>query len=256
VSREWRDPVPGGDHQDFEAQAVGWALSALEPDEAAAFGAHLAACDRCARVVEETRAVMGDLASAVPPAVPPPGLRARVAAAARATEQERLPDAAVLDIRDRRRPADRWPRRAVAGALVAAAAAVGFGVGAVVVGASGEPTAVEALLDLGPATITPVADADGREVATVVAGAETVQVVSRGIPVNDAADTTYVLWGLRGGQAQALGTFDVTDDEPELQTVADSSGDAGFSGYGISLEPGRRAPAAPTDVIATGDVGG
>ena len=121
-------------------------------------------------------------------------------------------------------------------------------------GDSGDQAAVQALLDVGRATLTPVADADGRRVGTVVAGADAVQVVTQGIPVNDPSDTTYVLWGLRDGQAQALGTFDVEGPEPQQQTVADGSGQAGFTGYGISLEPGRTAPAAPTDVVASGDV--
>jgi anti-sigma-K factor RskA len=257
VSGERRGPVPGGDHQDLEAQAVGWALSALDPEEAASFAAHLAGCDRCARVVEETREVMAELGSAVA-VPPPPGLRTRVSQLARATEQDPPSGAALRDIRDRRRPADRRPRRTVAAVLAAAAVAavVGFGVGAVVFRDSRDPAVIQALLDVGPATVTPVADADGREVAAIVAGAEAVRVVSRGIPVNDTSDTTYVLWGLRGGEAQALGTFDVIGDEPEVQTVAGGNADAGFTGYGISLEPGRTAPPAPTDVVATGDVAG
>lgn len=253
------DGAPDGQHDQLEALAVGWALSALDPDETASFATHLATCDRCARVVEETRAVMGEMASAVPAVPPPPELRARVAAAARVTQQDPPAQGAPRPPERRRRRVPRpagppMRRTVVAAALTAVAAGVlGFGVGAVRLGNSGDQPVVAALLDLGPTVVTPVADEDGRQVAAVVAGRDGVQVLTRGLAVNDPAETTYVLWGFRDGRAGALGTFDVSEPEPQLQTVAAGSGDAGFTGYGISLEPGRNAPAAPTDVVATGD---
>ena len=49
----------------------------------------------------------------------------------------------------------------------------------------------------------------GRTVATVVARGDEMQVVADGLSVNDADATTYVVWGMRGGGAGPLGTFDV-----------------------------------------------
>jgi anti-sigma-K factor RskA len=114
---------------------------------------------------------------------------------------------------------------------------------------------VRALLDPGTATITAVADEDGRAVATVLAREDAVQVVTHGIAANDSSDTTYVLWGIRDGSPRALGTFDVDDAQGDLEVFAGAgTPPAAFSAYGISLEPGRAAPAAPTDVVAMGEV--
>jgi len=80
-------------------------------------------------------------------------------------------------------------------------------------------------------------------------------VVSHGLTVNDAARTTYVLWGLGGSAPVPLGTFDVA--RPEMDVRAVGSGQTGlgaFSGFGISLERGRQAPPQPTVVVATGEV--
>jgi hypothetical protein len=62
-----------------------------------------------------------------------------------------------------------------------------------------------------------------------------------------------VLWGIREQTPTALGTFDVQDAQPALQTFG-VPGPAGYSAYGISLEPGRTAPPAPSDVVASGAV--
>lgn len=60
-------------------QAALFALGALEPAEHQAFAAHLdAGCAACAAEVASFTSLMGDLALAASPAVPPPGLRTRV----------------------------------------------------------------------------------------------------------------------------------------------------------------------------------
>ena len=61
-------------HETFDDAAAGWALGALEPDDAARFEAHLReGCAQCERTLEEYRdvlvAVAGDLSEAPPPRV-------------------------------------------------------------------------------------------------------------------------------------------------------------------------------------------
>jgi hypothetical protein len=114
---------------------------------------------------------------------------------------------------------------------------------------------MQELLTPGQATIAPVADEAGTALATVVARDGEIQVITHGLRVNDTADSVYVVWGMRSDTPVALGTFDVVHTQMDLRTVGSTlTGLDDFSGYGISLEPGRRAPAAPTEVVATGEV--
>lgn len=158
-----------------------------------------------------------------------------------------------------------WRRRLpvlVAGA--AAAALLGLGAWNVALNAAREQaqaTATEqshivhALLAPGQATIAPVSDHDGHAVATVVARHGQIQIVTWGLSENDPQTTTYVVWGMREGSPIALGTFDVVQPGMDMRTVgSDHTGLDGYSGYAISIEHGRKAPPAPTDIVANGQV--
>jgi hypothetical protein len=60
---------------------------------------------------------------------------------------------------------------------------------------------------------------------------------------------------MRGNTPVALGTFDVDRSQLELRTVG--AGQAGldqYSTFGISIESGRKAPPAPTQMVAIGEV--
>jgi hypothetical protein len=284
------------DHQPFDELAVGWALHALEPEDEAAFGAHLAGCQRCARTVAETHDVMAALAADLPPAVPSDSLRDRLRAAVEQTEQLPPPqeprqpeeppagDAGRPGIRHpafglRPPPADglRPPRaaqlpdlrpawrRVLPHALVAAAVAAILALGSWNVVLTGERDAVratateqsqmlDALLSPGRATIAPLTE-DGRTVATVVARSGQVQVLATGLPLNDPRNSTYVVWGVGGGSPVALGTFDVVSPRMDLRTVGSTAtGLDGYSTYAISREPGRQAPATPSEIVANGQV--
>jgi Anti-sigma-K factor rskA len=149
--------------------------------------------------------------------------------------------------------------------LVAAAVAaiLGLGVWNVVLAQSQEKlqstvaaqsSVMNALMTPGQAAIAPLSD-KGRPVATVVAHSHRVDVVAHGLSVNNAASSTYVLWGMRGNTPVPLGTFDVDRSQLELRTVG--AGQAGldqYSTFGISIEPGRKAPPAPTQMVAIGEV--
>ncbi len=286
MSQRGGGPGPDG-HELFDELAVGWALHALEPEDEGVFVGHVPGCARCARTVAETTEVMGALAADLPPAEPSEGLRERLRAAVEATEQVQ-PSAAKSPAAARPAPvaptaireasgATGFPgygsslrgeadmrspwRRVVPNALVAAAVAAVLGLGTwnVVLSdardeaaqqAAEQARVVDSLLEPGTATIAPLSS-DGRRVATVVARDTQVQVVTQGLRVNDADSQVYVVWGMTGDGAVAVGTFDVVRSQTDVQTVGSTStGLDDFGGYAISIEPGREAPAEPSVIVA------
>ena len=288
-----RDPRRG-EHETFDELAVGWALHALEPEDEERFAAHLPTCPRCRQTVRETSDVMGALAGDPPLVDPPERLRERLHAAVEETEQqprpargdERTPPVPPA-VPDRPAPVYRFEppasgahrapfpvdagdprsswRRVLPNALVAAAVAAILALGTwnVVLSSAREEAQaavaeqaelVDALLTPGRATIAPLT-ADGATVATVVAREGQVQVVTQGLRPNDVQDQTYVVWGTGAGGAAALGTFDVTSPQPAVRTVVSGpSGLDAYTGYAVSLEPGRSAPPEPSDIVAQGEV--
>ena len=69
------------EHGEWDALPVGWALSALDPDDEERFAAHLPDCQLCTATVRESLHTVADLAYALPDEVPPPSLKARLMAA-------------------------------------------------------------------------------------------------------------------------------------------------------------------------------
>jgi len=269
-----RTPV---DHARYDELAVGWALRALEPEDESVFVAHLAGCARCAATVAETEEVMAALATDLPQPEPSEGLRLRIRDAVAETEQrpEPAPEVAAAApsqlparVPGPRRTAEPRPglRRLLPAGLVAAAVAaiLGLGVWNVVLSSQQEKlqatvaeqsAVMEGLLSPGRATIAPLTAPDGKPVATVVARADEVDLIMQGLAANDPRSTTYVLWSMDDGNAEALGTFDVTSSRIGMKTVGSGSTGLDQHGiYGISLEPGRKAPSLPTEVVATGQV--
>jgi anti-sigma-K factor RskA len=268
--------VPGDDHTFYDELAVGWALHALEPEDEDVFTQHLPDCGRCARTVAETSEVMAAMAADLPRTEPSPQLRDRLSAAVAETEQVRRP----VDEEPAERSATGFPRyRAVEPdepgrsalrrrlpslALVAAAVLVilGLGIWNVFLADSRDDLRatvaqqeriVNELLTPGAAKVAALSNTDGEAVATVVARPDRLDVVSYGLSANDTDSETYVVWGLQGSDATALGVFDVSGSQIELETVG--SGETGldeYAQYGISIEPGQVAPPAPTDVVAIG----
>jgi hypothetical protein len=73
--------LPAG-HDELEALAVAWAISALEPGDVYRFEQHRVGCEQCACTVAAALEVALELAHAVPDETPPPTLRRRVRDAA------------------------------------------------------------------------------------------------------------------------------------------------------------------------------
>lgn len=65
-------------HDELKHDAAAYVLDSLEPDERAAFEAHLAGCSDCAGEVRSLLAVTGALARSIPQRTPRPELRERV----------------------------------------------------------------------------------------------------------------------------------------------------------------------------------
>lgn len=258
-------------HDEFDRLAVGWALHALEPEDEDVFARHLPGCDRCARTVAESVQTMAALAAELPEVEPAPDLGALLRAAVAGAEQVPVPELPTATGFPGYRPpppSQPQPRRGnrvVASSLAAVvvAALLGFGAWAVSLAGSradleatvaAQQEIVDALLEPGRATVTRLDDGE-RRVATVVARDDRLAVVTHALPQNDPRSSVYVVWGVGDGAPTALGTFDVARSQTSLQTVG--SGQTGlddYPGYGISLEPGRSAPSAPTEVVATGEV--
>jgi hypothetical protein len=276
-----RSGGPLDDHGGFDELAVGWALHALEPEDEAAFAVHLPGCARCAETVAETTEGMAAMAADLPAAEPSAELRDRLRSAVAETDQVRRPAVpapapAVTGAEVAEEPSVVHPvgappasatwRRLLPGALVAAAfaAIVALGLWSVflnserdeaLAAAATQAEIVHALMEPGRTAIAPVSDDDGRTVATVIAREDRMQVVADGLTANDTADSVYVVWGMRDGVPDPIGTFDVVDDQMDLRTVgSDRTGLDDYSEYRISIEPGRAAPSLPTEVVAAGEV--
>ncbi|MDN5747932.1 MAG: anti-sigma factor [Pseudonocardia sp.] len=113
------------------------------------------------------------------------------------------------------------------------------------IGQLGEPGSRHALLT----------DSDtGAIVAAVLVSDGERQVYSVGLPANPA-DSTYVAWGQNpGADPVPLGAFDVDAADQGMRTIGSTAEAGKFTGYAISLEPGRVPPASPTRVVASGQV--
>ena len=249
-------------HRDL---AVGWALHALEPAEEALLGTHMPDCPACTRTVAQTEQIGATLGLSVPELIPSAELEQRVLAVTidrRAAPVEPLPPP-MQPTRPNPQPSRPGTGLLVAAAAVVLVAAV-VGLGVRVAQLSDERNqaerqvtavseAIQAVAD--PAAIrVPLVANNGGAVGMVLASQDRVAVVTTSLPGNRMADQTYVLWGLAGQVPTALAAFDVTSEVAGLHAVPTAAGTQNFTGYAVSLEPGRRTPAAPTKVLASGQV--
>jgi hypothetical protein len=115
---------------------------------------------------------------------------------------------------------------------------------------------VDVMRDAGApgAVSAPLADPGGALVGLVVDRGAGPEVLATRLGVN-GPDETYVLWALAGPAPRALGTFDVPDAGASVRSVPSSPVAGPVAGYAVSLEPGHAAPAAPTRIVASGQVG-
>jgi hypothetical protein len=312
-------------HGEWDSLAVGWAMSALDPEDEAVFLPHLADCDQCARTVAETTRTVGEMAWVVPDEAPPLDLRDRLMSAVYSEPRGGMsgsapphrpsgsgapppraappptplapagppvspqPPAPVQPVvprplADDRPPADDRPGRHAAPGpdvvvpfrrrltrdwrpLTAAAAVL-----ALVVGLGGwnlrlrgdqdqlqrrvaqREAVIQELTRPGTARIVPLDSPTGQRLATVVARANGVDVVTEALPPT-SGDSSYWVWAMNSPtdpNPQAVAGFDVTSTDLGVRAVASGrSGLDAFTTFAVSREgPGR--PTRPSRVLAIG----
>ncbi len=259
---------------DQEELAVGWAMHALEPDEEAQLRSHLPGCEMCRRTVRNTEAVTAAIGGSVDQHDPPARLRTRLMEAIEHTPQEQ-PAPVVVKVPDRQEVAEpvsldsrRRLKAKRARVLLAAAAVILVAVVTGVVGQqfgslSDQVAAQKSRTDQLEHTFRLATDPltaravlrtpDGTPMAVLLSSDNDAAVVSEEMPTNDAAAQTYVVWGTSGNSPVALATFDVVPGSPDIMLKWNKDAHA-HAGFAISLEPGRAAPAAPSVVLAAGQV--
>jgi hypothetical protein len=286
----------GGDmvnsHDEWDELAVGYALTALEPNELERFVGHLVSfCPDCDVSVHDTETVGAALGAALPVPAPSEGLRSQVLAAALAARPalpqtsadlnlfERTTSTApsisevprpvggahrvapVIDLSQRRK---RRPSGERLGWLMAAAAAVvavalGITTWSATQSSDNQRNKVDAIAAQlrAPGTVIPLKanGGNGANIVTVVAHAGSVAVVASGMD-KTPKNSTYVLWGLMTSTSRpvALGVFSVSNSSVHTAQVAADSTETyqGFRVFAVSQEPGHTPPSAPTDVLASG----
>ena len=253
-------PVAGCPHRDL---AVGWALHALEPAEESLLAIHMPECPTCIKIAAETEEIGATLGLSVPEAIPSAELEQRILSVTGASRVAPVvPIASSTGVgRIAKASRQRVRELVAAAAVILVAAAVVLGVRVVQLNGelnqaqrqvNGMSEAIQNAAD--PESIrVPLVTTNGSAVGMVLANREQVAVVSTRLPSN-SEDHTYVLWGLDGGVPVALTAFDVTREAPAPHSVPAAGAPGKFTGYAVSLEPGRRAPATPTDIVASGQV--
>lgn len=251
-------------HDTWAALAVGHALNALEPEDEQSFLEHLSGCARCAGVLTDATAVMGQLAYAVEPVDPPPALLGRIRAGIADTAAPSRPT--LVPTQRRARPV--LPRLrsrawlAVAAALVLIAGLTAWNVVLQVRDRSQERQIAQGALlsrclhDVGCRTVELRAPNSDRPRATALVRPGEVQLLATALPRNDTRAEIYVLWqGSDKAHLTALTSFDINRSGV---TMIQSSGDANPTRglVAVSREPGRTVPPAPGEVVAIGTVPG
>ncbi|MHA6793473.1 anti-sigma factor domain-containing protein [Pseudonocardia bannensis] len=270
-------------------QAIGWALHALEPDEEMQVLRHLPSCPTCREAVKEAEEVLSGLGGAVEQIDPPARLRDDLLAAAADTPQQAPaqrprpgnddPEPVAPPARPRRtssRPPTAGPSRpgrlstrgrklaAVSLALVAAVGIGGLAVRTAQLQAERDAQTVQAqsIFDMVAQFDQPGtkhawlhSDPAAPPVAAVLVNGEGQKLMTVGLPANSVDRETYVLWGIpAAGTPRPIGTFDVVSTAGGPHDVGSAPEVGGFSGYAISIEPGRTAPTSPSTVVASGQV--
>jgi len=116
-----------GQHTLEHPEAAGWALGALDPDDAAAFEEHLQSCEQCLAEVAEFAPVARSLTLAAPANEPPPDLEAKTLAVVQyavMAERQAQPEPAAPKVNSPGK-ASRWPHLHWTNPLLPAVTALG-----------------------------------------------------------------------------------------------------------------------------------
>lgn len=216
----------------------GYVLGALEPDEVAAFEAHLAGCQECQRDLEELGSVPAFLGQAAPAVDVPPGLRERTFAA---IEQAARPRRRTVEL-----------RRVVAAA--AAVLLIGFGTAVVRETTRPAPAAAQVV------ELTAPGGGAARAVATVRAtrtGGVIEMEVDGLTPLPAGSFFECWLVAAEGDSVErpnrvSVGTFTV-DGDGHATVRWDFTADAAkFPRMGVTVEPDDGNPVQTTQRVLAG----
>jgi hypothetical protein len=275
---------PRRDHAHYDELAAGYALHALDPDDELQFLGHAGQCPRCQQSLADYAEVAAALADTAPAAEPSPQLGDRIMAAAIGDRTRGRGDSPVSPpagadaeghhaqgppAADGRPAADeppadvaalrrRWPARRLQ--LAAAAAAVLIAGGGIWGGLSARGTSPQPPsagcaqarqcyeVQLTAATRGPV--------AKVIISGGSVWLMPSGLPADDTARQVYVLWQITGAHVPlAVGSFDVRRHAGTMIRIGKLAVPyRGTLAFAVSLERGRTIPAAPSHLVALGQV--
>ena len=175
--------------EDVHALVGSYALDALNESEEQAFEEHLALCERCRVELAGLREAAASLAYGAPRASPPPELKERILAQARAERPN------VVPFRRRRS----WTAPLAAAAALAACAAVVLGIWAASLANEQDP--LEKVLSKPGARLVSMGDAGG--VAVAPDGSAVLALALPRAPVGK----TYEAWVIRGSKPTPAGLF-------------------------------------------------
>jgi anti-sigma factor RsiW len=187
------------ERDDIHELTAPYALDALDPQAEREFEEHLRDCERCREEVAMLRGTAASLAHDAPAMAPPPELRDRILATARAERGNVVP----------LRP--RWAAPVAAVAAVAACAAVGFGIWAATLRHTlGDR---EAALRNQERALAVAASPDARRIpltgghgALVVTGNGRAALLLADLP-EPGPGKAFEAWVVSGGAAQPAGVF-------------------------------------------------
>jgi anti-sigma-K factor RskA len=174
---------------DAHALVGPYALDALDEGEERSFEQHLALCERCREELAGLREAASSLAYGPPRAVPPPELKERILAQARAERPN------VVPLRRRRN----WTAPLAAAAALAACAAVVLGIWAASLQRSQDP--FENVLSKPGSRLVSMGRAGG--VAVAPDGSAVLAVAVPPAP----SGKTYEAWVIKAGKAKPAGLF-------------------------------------------------
>ena len=257
---------PAPDHDEaFEELAAAAALGSIEPDDAARFHPHLAACPRCREILGDYGAVIDLLPVSLTEAPPAPALKARLLAAAsesgRVGEEEggRVPisHSPTLPLSPRR------PSRLAYLLPLAAMLLITFGMGWWNLMLREQLRAQEAHVEHQERFIAAVA-AGGRRVALAGtdrapgASGEVVQPPDGGMPMlavmglpDLPSDQAYQVWVISGGQPIGAGLLRPEGDAPMMPLERDLSG---AQTVALTIEPRSGSPGPTGPIVLAGSV--
>jgi anti-sigma-K factor RskA len=174
---------------DVHALVAPYALDALDEGEGRSFEDHLALCERCREELAGLREAAASLAYGAPRAVPPPELKGRILAQARAERQNVVP----------MRPRRNWTGPLAAAAAVAACAAIVLGIWAASLANEQDP--IESVLSKPGARLVSMGKAGGVAVAP-----DGSAVLALAVP-RAPSGKTYEAWVIRAGKPKQAGLF-------------------------------------------------